>query len=49
MTSFMMNLLLEFNNLGMKNYFQFGDCNFMNLLFNKLFQMHFKLKENCCI
>lgn len=43
----MMDFLLEFNNLGMKNYFRFSDSNIINLLINKLSQMHFKLKENC--
>ena len=46
MTSVMMDLLLEFNNLGMQNYFRFIDSNFMNFLINKLSQMHFKLQEN---
>lgn len=46
MTSVMMDLLLEFNNLGMKNYFRFSDSNFINLLINKLSQTHFKLQEN---
>lgn len=44
-----MDVLSEFNDPGMKNYFRFSDSNFMNLLINKLPQMHFKLKENLCI
>lgn len=49
MTSFVIDLLSEFNDLGMKNYFRFSDSMFMNLLINKLSQMHFKVKENCCV
>lgn len=46
MTSFMIVLLLEFSKLGMKNYCRSNDSNFMNLLSNKLCQMHFKPKKN---
>lgn len=41
----MIDLLLEFNNLKIKNYFRVSDSNFMNLLINKLPQMRLSRKK----